>query len=133
MEDTTIQNRIGLMEKLAEEIRIAKEALKAELDNDEQYVEESLSSKEANARKKASRDKVFANESCQKLLEDIKANNEEVSILMEILATELMEVYSEKKVNEIEDAEGEFRKFILSVKLLPKKMNFNKKKSGFGK
>lgn len=128
MEETTIQNRISLMEKMEEEIKVAKEALKAELENDEQYVEESLQTKEAMARKKSARDRVFANESCQKLLEDIKANNEEIAILKEILATELMEVYQESKVNEIEDGSGVSRKFVLSVKILPKKASFQKKK-----
>lgn len=126
MEETTIQNRIGLLEKLEGEIKVAKDALKAELENDGQYVEESLQTKEAMARKKAAKDRVFANESCQKLLEDIKANNEEVAILKEILATELMEVYQEKKTNEIEDANGDSRKFVLSVKILPKRVNFKK-------
>ncbi len=130
MEETTIQNRIGLMERLEQEIKVAKDALKAECENDAVFVEESLQAKEANARKKAARDKVFANESCQKILDNIKANAEETSILKEILATELMEVYQEKKTNEIQDAEGESRKFVLSVKILPKRANLAKKKFG---
>lgn len=127
MEETTIQNRIGLLEKLEGEIKVAKDALKAELENDGQYVEESLQAKEAMARKKKAKDTVFANESSQKILEEIKANTEEVNILKEILATELMEVYQKKKTNEIEDANGDSRKFILSVKILPKR-GFNQKK-----
>lgn len=128
MESTTIQNRIDLLEKLQGEIKVAKDALKAELENDAQYVEESLQTKEAMARKKKAKDTVFANESCQKLLEEIRSNNEEIAILNEILATELMEVYQEKKTNEIEDANGDSRKFILSVKILPKRTGqFGKK------
>ena len=121
MEASTIQNRIGLLEKLEEEVKVAKNALKSELENDEVYTEESLQAKEAMARKKKARDTVFATESCQKILDKIKANMEEIAILKEILATELMEVYQEKKTNEIEDANGEARKFVLSVKLLPKR------------
>ncbi|MDO8513746.1 MAG: hypothetical protein Q7S37_04555 [bacterium] len=127
MEETTIQNRISLLEKLEQEVKIAKSALKAELDNDQQYVEVSLQTKETMARKKQAKEIVFASDSCRGLLDEIKANNEEIAILKEILATELMEVYQKKKTNEIEDAQGQSRKFILSVRILPKRVNLVKK------
>ncbi len=126
-ESATIQNRIDLLERLEQEVKVAKQALKSELESDERYVEENLQAKEAMARKKKAKDDVLSRESCQKLLGDIKANNEEITILREILATELMDIYQERKTNEIEDAQGDLRKFILSVKILPKHVKSFKK------
>jgi antitoxin component of MazEF toxin-antitoxin module len=116
-----VQRRIEMLEKFEEEIRIAKEALKAELGNDVAYQEASAVAKEAMLAKKQARDVVFAQENNQKILQTIKDNTEETNTLKEILAQELMEHYQENGTNEIDDGSGEARKFVLSVKLLPKR------------
>ncbi|MFA4996348.1 MAG: hypothetical protein WC536_04380 [Patescibacteria group bacterium] len=121
MDVSTIQKRIDLLEKYEEEVRNAKEMLDGELDNSVEYLEAVEEAKAVTQKKKQIKDEVLGSGPNQKLLADIKANTEEIATLKEILSVELMQIFQENKTDEFHDANGEPRKFKVSVKLLPKK------------
>lgn len=129
MDLATIQKRIEMMEKYEAEIRNAREMLQGELENSPEYLQAEEAAKEAINNKKKIKEEIIALGPNQKLVGDIKANTEEISVLKEILSAELIQVYQENKSDEITDADGEPRKFKLSVKLLPKKGKFKDRNS----
>jgi hypothetical protein len=121
MDFSSIQKKIDQIEKLEEENKISKEMLKAELENDESYVQVSNTVKEANKKKKSVKETILLQEDNKKIVEDIKENTEEISTLKEILSTELIDLYQKQKVEEIPDPTGFPRKFKVLVRLLPKR------------
>ena len=118
MDISTIQHRIAMIEKYKEEIKVAKEALKNELDADQDFSEVSKAAKDAAAKKKQIRDQIWGQPHTRKLLDDIAGNNEEIATLQEILNEELMAYYQEHKTNEILRENGDPIKFKVIVKLL---------------
>lgn len=132
MDIGAIQKRISLLEKYTTENREAKQMIKEELENDLSYLETVEEVKASVAKRKKLKDDILAQGPNQKLLATIKSNNEEISLLKEILSTELMQVYEENKTDEIADADGESRKFKINVKLLPKGAR-TESRDGFGK
>jgi chaperonin GroEL (HSP60 family) len=121
MEVATIQKRIDELEKLEEEVRVAREMLKGELENEEDYNEAADVVKEATAKRKTIKDQILARGPNQKILTEIKENQEEITTLKEILSAELMEFYNQNQTDEFAD-----RKFKVLVRLLPKKGNYEK-------
>ncbi len=132
MDIAAIQKRIQLMEKYEEEIRTAKEMLQGEMENSLEYLEAVEEAKEATKKKKLIREEILNSGPNQKLVADIKANTEEIKTLKEILSVELMQVYKESDSDLINDANGDPRKFKVSVRLLPKKGVFQNR-DNFGK
>ena len=120
MDISAIQKRISLMEKYMTETREAKQMIKEELENDMTYLEAAEEVKAAVAKRKRLKDEILSQGPNQKLLDTIKSNKEEISLLREILSTELIQVYQENKTDEIADESGESRKFKINVKLLPR-------------
>lgn len=110
-----IEKTIESLEKYKEEIRIAQEMLKGELENDPIYVEASEKAKEATAVKKRLKEEILTKGPNAKIVEDIKYNSEEISTLREILSAQLVDFYSKSGTDQIAD-----RKFVVSAKLLPK-------------
>lgn len=121
MEIAAIQRRIETIENLEKEIRTTKEMLKAELENEPEYLKTTGEAKEAAAKKKMLREEILTRGTNQKMVDDIKANTEEMKTLKEILSAELMEVYQKDKTDMIPDAYGHTRKFKILVKLLPER------------
>lgn len=121
MDLTSIQRRIELIEKYKEEIRTAKEMLDGELENNPEYLQISEEVKEITAKKKRVKEEILNAGPNQKLISDIRSNNEEISTLKEILSQELFQIYKENEIDEFTDANGETRKMKVSVKLVPKK------------
>ena len=109
------------MEKYEEEIRTAKEMLQGEMENSLEYLEAVEEAKEVTKKKKLIREEILNSGPNQKLCADIKANTEEIKTLKEILSVELMQVYKESDSDLINDANGDPRKFKVTVRLLPKK------------
>lgn len=132
MDLSILRERIGQLETFKNENKIAREALKNELENDIDYLAVCEELEAVMDKRKRIREAIWAKAETQKLISDIKENREELSTLEEILSSELMEYYSVKKINEIEDADGEQRKFKLSVRLAPKK-NKNEDRDSEGK
>ena len=132
MDLAQIQKRIEMMEELQRETREAKEMLKEELENDERYREVLEEANEVNAKKKRIKEEIENGGSNKKLLQTIKDNAEELATLKEILTAELVEVYAEQKVDEITDANGDVRKFKLSVRLMGRG-SYNEGRDSFGK
>lgn len=118
----TIQKRIEQLEKLKEEVKISKEMLKGELENDLAYLEIAEEVKAGTQKKKQIKDEIIGKGPNQEILATVKNNLEEISTLNEILSTELMDFYQENKTDEILD-----RKFKVTVKLMPKKGNYDKR------
>ena len=121
MDISQIQKRIGMLEKMEKEIRDAREMLKEELENEPNYLEVLVELDEVNSKKKRIKEEVLGRGPNFKLSEDIKANNEELKTLKEILSAELTQVWGENQSDEITDHNGEVRKFQVGAKLLPKK------------
>ena len=119
MEISTIRNRIKMIEELEEENRASKELLKSVLENDATYTEAAREAKEALSKRKRIKDEICSQSENEKVVEDIKANKEEIDTLQEILSAELAEYYTKEKTDEIEDSSGAKRKFKITVKLLP--------------
>ena len=121
MDISQIQKRIGMLEKISKEVKDAREMLNDELENDQTYIEASEEVNEANSKKKRIKEEILGRGPNLKLSEDIKANNEELKTLKEILSAELTQVWGESQSDEITDHNGEVRKFQVGAKLLPKK------------
>lgn len=117
MDITQIQKRIEAVEDLQREIRDAKQMLKEELESDDRYSEILDQANEINSKKKRVKEEIENSGSNKKLLQEIKDNKEELDTLREILSAELIQIYSEQKVDVITDSSGELRKFKISVKL----------------
>ena len=124
MEIMKTQKRIEAIEVLQRQIRETKEMLKEELENNPEYREAEEQAKEANSKKKRLKDEISNSGSNKELLMKIKEDSEELVTLKEILSAELTQVYTEQKVDEIQDANGEVRKFKVLAKLLNKKSNY---------
>jgi hypothetical protein len=120
MEKESIQKRLQTIDQYKQENKAAKGMLKGELENSVEYVEAEQEAKEMTLKKKRLRDEIYNMPANQKLLEEIKHNNEEIATLEEILSAELFESYKENNVDEVVDHNGETRKFKIVVKLLPK-------------
>ncbi len=116
MDISTIQKRIEQLEKFEEEVKIAREMLKGELENEEVYLETVEEVKAAVAKRKQIKDEILGKGPNQKVLAEIKENQDEISTLKEILSAELMEFYQANNTDEIAD-----RKFKINVRLLPKR------------
>ncbi len=116
MDISTIQKRIGQLEKLEEEVRVAREMLKGELENEELYLQANEEVKATVTKRKQVKDEILGKGPNQKILTEIKENQEEITTLKEILSAELMEFYQQNQTDEIAD-----RKFKINVRLLPKK------------
>ncbi|MCX6810060.1 MAG: hypothetical protein NTZ65_04965 [Candidatus Berkelbacteria bacterium] len=120
MDLSVVRERIKIVEDLEEENRKSKEMIKSVLENDLEYQKVAQQSKELNKRKKRLKDELLSEEGNQKLVEDIKANLDEINTLREILSVELMEYYAKNQTDEIKDANGEQRKFKVIIRLAPR-------------
>ena len=120
MDLSVIKERIKIIEELEEENKKAKELLNSALENDEIFRKVAEEAKAINKKRKELKDSIMVREWNIKLVEDIKENLDEIKTLREILAVELMDFHEKNKTDEFEDSTGEKRKFIFSVKLLPK-------------
>jgi len=118
-----MRTRMSQIDELEEENRKARELIKDQLENDETFKDASEKAKEAQKEKRRIKDSILAES--QNVVEDIRANNEEISTLKEILSAELVEYYNQKKTDEIADKSGETRKFKIVVKLVPKKLAYD--------
>lgn len=121
MDVSQIQKRIGMLEKISKEVKDAREMLKEELENDLAYTEAYEEAEAANTKKKRVKEEILGRGPNLKISEDIKANNEELKTLKEILSAELTQVWGENQIDEITDHNGEVRKFQVGAKLLPRK------------
>ncbi|OQA03629.1 MAG: hypothetical protein BWY68_00687 [bacterium ADurb.Bin400] len=129
MDVAMIQKRIQQLELLENENRACKEMLQSELENDPNYMEAYEEAKASAQKKKRLKDEILGRGPNQKLLLEIKENLEEIATLKEILSAELVQVYTESNSDEIEDADGESRKFKVQVKLLPKRGKYQGRNS----
>jgi len=120
MDMSAIRNRIKMIEDLEAENRASNELLKSALDNEPAYTDVAKEAKEILARRKRIKEEVLGQVGNEKVVEDIKANKEEISTLLEILSAELAEYYTKEKTDEIEDSSGQKRKFKVLVRLMPK-------------
>ena len=123
---STIQKRIEQLEKIKEEVRIAKEMLKGELENDLSYLEVVEEVKAAVQKRKQIKDGILSTGPNQEVVANIKNNAEELATLNEILSAELMQIFQEQQTDEIAG-----RKFKVNAKLMPKQGNFENR-DGYG-
>lgn len=119
MDTSTIRNRIKMIDDLEAENKTSKDLLKSALENDGSYVEAAREAKEALSKRKRIKDTIYSQVENKKVVEDIRANVEEIETLQEILSTELANYYATAKTDNIEDAQGTKRKFKIIVKLMP--------------
>jgi len=119
MDLSTIQNRIRMIEELESDNKKLKDMLKSELENDESYQTANSKAKEALTARRVAKERAFANPGCEGTIADVKANNEEISTLREILSAELAEYYGKEKTDKIVGHDGRERKFKLTVHLAP--------------
>ncbi len=127
MDLSIIRERMGQLETFKQENKVGREALRNELENNQEYLAVCEEIKALNLKKKRIKDSLLAKPETQKLMSDIKENNEELTILDEILSSELTEYYTEKKTDEIEDKDGDLRKFKLVAKIMPKKDKYDER------
>ena len=125
---SALPRRISMIERYRAENKIAKETLKAALDDSPEYEAAAVETQAATQKKKQIKDQIWASDDHQALVWKIKENQEEIATLEEILTTELMQLYQTQNIDEVTDENGEPRKFKILAKLLPKIAN----KSPFG-
>jgi len=108
-----------MIEELEAENKTLKDLIKSELENSESYQAAAAKAKTAIGERRGAKDRVLAKPECEKTVSDIKANNEEISTLREILSAELADYYEKNKTDEIAGPDGQQRKFKIIVKLVP--------------
>ena len=113
-----------MIEDLEEENKKSKELLKSALDNDSEYDKAAREAKEVLSKRRRIKERIMEEPGNKKVVEDIKANKEEIETLQEILSAELVDYYAKEKTDQIEDSSGVQRKFKLTVKLYRKGANF---------
>ena len=127
MDIETIRKRIEQVEKLQEEIKISKEMLKGELENEMNYLEAAEAVKAAVQKRKVIKDEILGTGPNQEVASTIKENADELKTLREILSAELQEYHEKSHTDEVVG-----RKFVVLAKLLPKNFKFEKR-DGEGK
>lgn len=127
MDLSVIKERIKIIEDLEGENKKAKELLNSALENDEIFRKVAEEAKSINKKRKELRDSIMTREGNIKLVEDIRENLDEIKTLKEILAVELMDFHEKNKTDEFVDGAGDKRKFIFSVKLLPRGVRSDEK------
>ncbi len=118
-----LPRRISLIEKYKAEIKIARETLKAALDESPEYEQASVEAAAAAQKKKQLKEQLWSSQDHQALVWKIKENQEEIAVLEESLTAELMQLFQTQQVDEVPDENGEPRKFKITAKLLPKAAN----------
>ena len=111
MEIEQLRARIAELEKNQTETKTAKNAIKQQLDNDAEYVVAREEAKKANIKKKQIKDMIMALPENQKYAEEIRNNNQDLSVLKDILSAELLDYYQHSKKEEFLDDAGRIRKF----------------------
>lgn len=124
-----LKQRIFDVENFKEKNKTAREALKNELENSQEYLSACEEVKAALLKKKRIKDEIWAKVETQQLIADIKENKEELNTLEEILSAELMDFYKNSGTDTIEDSSGEPRKFKIIAKLLPRKKTYDERDS----
>ena len=132
MDISAIQKRISKLEEYTRENRELKGMVKEELENELAYVEIVEEGKVIAAKKKDIKDEILGRGPNEEIMKKIAENAEEIATLTDILSAELIEVYTERKTDEIADESGQSRKFKINVKLLPKGKKFDDRDE-FGK
>ena len=123
MEIDQIRARIAELEKNQAETKTAKAAIKQQLDNDAEYIQASEEAKKANLKKKQVKDMIMALPENQKYAEEIRNNNQDLSVLRDILSAELLDYYQKSQKEEFLDDDGKIRKFKIQAKLASDKQN----------
>jgi len=125
MDIAIVRERMGQVETFKNQNKIAREALKNELENNPEYLAVCEEMKALADKKKRMKEAIWSQAETQKIAADIKENNTEIGTLEEILSAELVEYYQDAKTDEIKDQDGEVRKFKLIAKILPKKAKYD--------
>jgi hypothetical protein len=120
MDIEQIRKRIAELEKEEAEIKVAKDAIKEQLENDLEFVQAREEAKTVNLKKKQVRDLILNSPENQKYSAQIKSTTEDLKVLREILSAELMDFYQKSNKEEFVDEAGKVRKFKVMAKLLPK-------------
>ncbi len=123
-EISTIQKRIEQLDKLQAQIKINRDMLKGELENELPYLECVEEVKAVTQKRKQIKDEILGRGPNQEILKSIKDDQEEISTLKEILSAELMEFWEKSQTEQIAD-----RKFKVSASLLPRKEEY---RNGYG-
>lgn len=119
MDIEQLRSRIAELEKNQTEIKVAKDAIKQQLENDLEYVGARDEAKKANQKKKQIKEGILSLPENQKFVQEIKNNSQDLSVLKDILSAELMDFYQKSKKEEFVDDQGRVRKFKIQAVLLP--------------
>ena len=122
MDLDVIKKRIEQLNKLKEEMKIQKELVKGELENEESYLAANEEAKAANQKKKQIKDEIMGRGANQEVLAKIKDDNEEMATLKEILSAELVQLFHENNTEEIAD-----QKIKIIGTLIPKNKQYDKR------
>jgi hypothetical protein len=121
MDIEQLRSRIAELEKNQTEIKVAKDAIKQQLENDLEYVQARDEAKKAGLKKKQIREGILQLPENQKFVEEIKNNTQDLSVLKDILSAELMDFYQKSNKEEFTDDKGRVRKFKIQAVLLSDK------------
>ena len=123
MENEQIRARLSEIEKLKKEVKVAKDVVKQQLENDLEFVQARDEAKKANQKKKQVKDMIMNLPENQKLAEEIKNNTQDLSVLNDILSAELFDFYQKSQKEEFVDEDGKVRKFKIQAVLISDKSN----------
>jgi len=118
MDIEQLRSRIAELEKNQTEIKVAKDAIKQQLENDLEYVQARDEAKKATQKKKQIREGILQLPENQKFVQEIKNNTQDLSVLKDILSAELMDFYQKSNKEEFTDDQGRVRKFKIQAVLL---------------
>lgn len=112
-----IKKRISSIEANKEEIRKIQEIIKDQMEQNPQYQEAIEKAKEIAVIKRKVKQDILSKPENEKFIFEIKELQEENKTSSQILSAELVEYYQKNNTDEIEDNEGNKRKFSFNVKI----------------
>lgn len=113
-----VKRRIQIIDELSEELKELRSHKKDILENDDDYEEIKEKAKLVKDQEKAKKQQVLDDPSYQAIMDQMKEIRAEIRDQKDVLSQELLELYEEEGLTEIEDQNGNWKKLKFNVKLV---------------
>lgn len=113
-----VQRRIQIIEELKEELKELRRHKKDILENNDEYEELKEKAKLVKDQEKTKKKQILDDPAYQAIIDQMKEARAEIRDQKDVLSQELLELYEQEGVTEIEDPEGNVKKLKFNVKLV---------------
>ncbi len=113
-----VRKRFKIINELKSELGGLKEHRKVILEEDEEYQELKKKNKSVRSEARAKKKGILETPEYKVIDDQMKELRAEIRDLREVLSQELVELYKEEGITEIEDSEGKLKKLKFTVRLV---------------